>query len=545
MPITWIPSGGANRALDPNLLADNVGVDAVNVEPAAGVMRPLRGRTTVATVPTSPQRQTIYRMGRDTPNDAAYWLSWSTIVNAVRGFDKSDPTERTYFMGSGSPKWTDNTMLGSPPYPQAARELAVPAPEAAATITEATPGSGTEETRYYVHTFINELGWESAPSPVSDGFTCRPGCLLNITGLPAAPAGNYGITGRRIYRTQSGTNGNNTDFFFLREIAIGATSTTDDGRALGDALATTGWIPWPAGAHSLIALWAGMFAALSGKTLHLSEPGIPYAAPVRYDIELQSTGVTTLKWEQNLLVLTTGTPVLVRGQDPLGMTDEPLRSVWPCISKPGAVAMGDGGVWPSSEGLASTYFDRLVTENLISTENWKAMNPDTMIAGRWGRFYVCSYHDGVSRKAFMLDPKAPSGSLVFLSTGFDACDYDELADELYVLEGGNVRKFAAGAFLTASALSKKFKQPAPTTYRFAKVVADAYPLTLDVYTERVDRETQAVTQVLRATKTVTSQHVFTLPGGFSAEEWQLGLRDVTGPVKVARLAGDPRHLKGA
>lgn len=544
MPITWIPSGGANRALDPNLLPETVGVDVINAEPGAGVARPLRGRVTVATVPTSPQRQTIYRMGRDTPNDAAYWLSWSAIVNAIRGFDKTDPTERTYYTGDGTPKWTDNTIaLGTPPYPQASRELAVPAPTDAAIITEATPGSGTEETRYYVHTFINELGWESAPSPVSAGFACEPGCVLNITGLPAAPAGNYGITGRRIYRTQSGANGS-ADFFFLREVAIGTTSTTDDGRALGDALATTGWIPWPSTAHSLIALWGGMYSALSGKTLHISEPGIPYAAPVKYDIELQHTGVTTLKWEQNLLVLTTGTPVIVQGQDPLGMTDMPLRNVWPCVAKTGAVAMGDGGVWPSNEGLASTYYDKLLTDDIISPENWKAMNPSTMVAGRWGRFYVCSYDDGVSRKGFILDPKTPHTTLTFLSSGFDACDYDELAHVLYVLEGGSVRKFGTGAHLAVGLRSKKFKQTSPTSFRFAKVVADVYPITLNVYTEHVDRVTNAITQVLRATRTVQNQHVFSLPGGFRAEDWQLELQGVLGPVKAVRLVGDPKHLKG-
>lgn len=542
LPITWIPSGGANLFDDEAMLPETVGVNVVDAEPGAGVLRPLKARVTVATVPTSPQRNTIYRMGRDTPNDALYWFSWSAIVNAIRGFDKTDPTERTYYSGDGTPKWTDNTIaLGAAPYPQASRELAVPAPDTAATITEASAGSGTDETRYYVHTFVNELGWESAPSPVSAGFTCKPGCVLNITGLPAAPAGNYGITVRRIYRTQSGATGN-AEYFFLREVAIGTTSTTDDGRALGDALATVGWIVPPAAGHSLIALWSGMYGMLSGKTAHISPVGIPYAFPVRYDIELQSTGVTCLKWEQNWLILTTGAPVLVQGQDPDGMVDQQLRNVWPCASKRSAVSMGDGAVWWSNEGLASTYSDRLLTERLVKPEQWKAWNPSTAVAGRWGRFYVCSFNDG-TRRGFMIDPKNPGGGLWFLSAGFDACDYDELADQLYVLEGGNVRKFNAGSAMTATARSKVFKQTRPTSFKVAKVIATGYPVTFSLYTERVNPVTQAITRVLRFTKTVLNANAFTIPHGFSAEDWQPEVSSVH-TVKAVRLANDVRQLKG-
>src|SRR5438445_464717 len=129
-PINLTGFAGSNLAIDPRLLPESVGVYVVDAEPGMGDLRPLHDRLTVAAVPAIPQRKTIYRMGRDVPNDALYWLNWSAIVSVIRGFDGTDTTERVYFMGSGTPKWTNNVigLGGGAPYPQADRELAVPAP---------------------------------------------------------------------------------------------------------------------------------------------------------------------------------------------------------------------------------------------------------------------------------------------------------------------------------------------------------------------------------------------------------------------------------
>lgn len=542
-PINITGFAGSNQAVHPRLLREDVGVYVNDAEPGRGDLRPLRAAVTVATVPTSPQRQTIWRMGRDVPNDTQYWLSWSGIVHATRGFDAEDPTERTYFTGSGSPKWTSNAIaLGSPPYPQASRELAVPAPTMPATVALDVDGDGTESTRYYVHTFVNDIGWESAPSPVSEGVLCKGGASLTISSLPTAPAGNYGITARRIYRTQAGTN-NEAEFYFLREIPIGTTSTTDDARALGDALSTTGWLPPPEDAHGLIALWNGMFALLSGKNVHCCPPGAPYAYPVRWDIGLQDTGVATAKWGQNLLVLTTGKPVLIQGQDPEGMSDQPLAMVHPCVSARSVVSFGHGVVWASSEGLAyaGEGGQALLTEGIITERQWKDIVPNTMIAGRYGRFYVASFDDGVARRTMMIDPLNPAGGVWFATGGFDACHYDELADALYVLVGGDVRRFDAGAPLEATFESKRFRQTRPVNYSHAQVVADAYPVDLTVRAFWTNVAGGEVTHV--ENRTVTNSRAFTLKGGFMADDWQV-LVSTSNSVQAVRLATDVKDLQG-
>lgn len=544
-PITLAGFAGANLAAHPRLLPEAVGVSVVDADPGYRDLRPLRDRVTVATVPTIPQRLTLYRLGRDTPSDANYWLSWSTIVHAIRGFDGNDPTERTYFSGSGSPKWTDNVigLAGGAPYPQGARELAVPAPITQPTVTMVTQGaSGTESTNFYVETFVNDLGWESAPGPVSSGIVMKPGAIVSIGPLEAAPAGNYGINRRRLYRTQTSENGA-ASFFFLREVPIGTTTTQDDARTLGDLMATQGWLPPPATAHSLIALWGGMTCLLDGKRILFSEPNAPYAYPGKYDLATLDKPLATATWEQNLLVLTTGRPVLVGGSSPGEMDDSRLAMSQPLASVRSVVALGHGVAWASNEGLAyaGAAGQSMLTDGVLTPAQWKALVPSSMVAGRYGRFYVCSYNDGSGRKGFMFDPLRPQQGIWFLSTGFDACFYDELADVLYVLEGGNVRKFDAGAALAARFVSKRFLQTAPTNFGVAKVVASAYPVALTITARWVGPDGAQLQHV--ENRTVLNDAAFTLDSGFLADDWQIEVQS-SGSVQAVRLAADVADLKG-
>ncbi|RYD96961.1 MAG: hypothetical protein EOP50_06155 [Sphingobacteriales bacterium] len=329
-------------------------------------------------------------------------------------------------------------------------------------------------------------------------------------------------------------------------MAIGTTSTVDDARALGDVMATTGWLPPPAGAFGLIALWSSMYGILSGKTLHLSEPGAPYAYPVKYDIELRDKGVTTVAFEQNLLVLTTGRPVLVQGQDPAGMTDSRLALSQPCASASSTVSFGHGACWASKEGAAYAggAGQAILTKGLLTPAQWKSLKPETMVAGRWRGFYVVSYETGAGRKALMIDPLNPAGGIWWLSTGFDACWYDETGDEFYVLEGGNVRRFEGGdTALLATFRSKVFHQTMPMNYAYAKVVASGYPVTLKVWSEYQDPETKAISMVLRLTKAVDGPDVFTLPSGFVSEDWQIEISSEFS-VQGLRLANEPHLFRG-
>ena len=91
--ITLLSFGGQNTAIDPRGLADRLATSAVNVKPGSGSLKSWRDVGAVLdTVPAAPK--TIYRMGRDqAATPASWWLSWSTVVDVIRGFDGSDQAE--------------------------------------------------------------------------------------------------------------------------------------------------------------------------------------------------------------------------------------------------------------------------------------------------------------------------------------------------------------------------------------------------------------------------------------------------------------------
>lgn len=545
---------GAAKAPNPKLLADEMGVDSQNQKPGRGDLSPWKQPLTVATVPAS--RQTIYRFGRDTPNDANYWFSWTTVVHAVRGYNTGDTTERTYFTGSGDPKWTDNTIaLASTPYPTATRHLGVPAPTTAVTLSASGGTSANLQTLYYVYTFVTDKDEESAPSPASSPITCKTDDTITISSIPAVPTGSFTINRVRIYRTQTGDLGD-TNFFFLREIAAGVSSTTDDRRALAESLATEGWLEPPATLTNLTAMWNGMLAGINGRGVRFCEPFAPYAWPAAYEILPPDAFPVALgRWQQNLLVLTTAKPLLVVGTSPDSLDQQPLDIGEACVAPRGVVSFGHGVAWPCPDGLA--YFGdggaKMITAGLLTRDDWQAMNPSGMVASIYEGAYLGFYTDGGGvRRGFLIDPVNPRG-IFYFTTGYDGLYFDELQDALYVLNGTNIQKWDAGAaFMTATFRSKVFVTP-PTCIGAAQVIADSFPVTLKLdagpftsgeatalATASGGNLTSTGTAV-RYTVTVNDRKPVRLPSGFKATDWQVQI-DTANPVQGVVFASSMTEL---
>lgn len=527
MPVIRLSGfAGENRALHPKLLPDAVGVASRNQKPGRGDLRPWRQPLTVASVPSG--RQTIYRMGRDVANDSQYWLSWTGVVHAVCGFDAEDTTERTYYSGDGEPKVTDNTIaLASTPYPTASRPLGLPGP---ATPLLASTNSGTwegeDETYFYVYTYVNDWGWESAPSPVSLMQTRPSDATATLSGFGEPAAGGYQVNRIRIYRTETATSGA-TEFFFLREIAYGTISTTDDNRTLGEVLPTVAWVPPPADLSHLTSLWNGMLAGISGNAVRFCEAYTPYAWPIAYDVVPPNGKPVALGvFGQSLLVLTTGRPLLVAGSGPDSMDQQPLEFSQACVAARSVVSMGAGVAWASEDGLC--WFGqggaRILTAGLMTRDDWQALVPSSIVGQMYEGLYYGSYDGGSGRKGFMIDPSNPQG-LFFTDAGYAALHFDELQDQLYVLSGGSVQRWDAGEPLTCRFRSKMFTTLRPVNFACAEVVADAYPVTMRLYADGV----------LKHTQTVASREPFRLPSGYMALDWQLELEG-TAAVQTMAIA---------
>ena len=523
---------GENRRVHPSILPPNVGTISVNQKPGRGDLRAWKQPATVATAPAG--RQTIYRMGRDVATPSLYWLSWPTVVHVVRGLVADDTTERTYYTGDGVPKVTNNTLaLGAAPFPTSSRPLGLPRPTTAPAVAVqgAAPAPGATLTSYfYVYTFVNDWGWESAPSPLSVMVTKGPDQTVAITQLPdVLPAGNYNITALRVYRTQTGSSGA-TEFFFLREVAVGTTSTSDDNRQVQNQLETLDWGMPPADLSHLTALWNGMLAGISNGAVRFSETNVPYAWPPTYEVlPADSKPVALGVYGQNLVVLTNSRPVLVVGSTPDSMDSAPVEMLQACVAPRSVVSMGVGVAWASEDGLCwyGAGGPKILTEEVMSREDWRALVPSSIIGSQHEGLYFGSYDNGSGRKGFVLDPAQP-GSIYFLSTGYTAYHFDELLDQLFVLNGANVQSWDAGASMTYIFRSKRFLMPAPTNFSCAQVIADSYvegALTVRFFVDGTLRHTQAV----------TNRRGFRLPSGFVGDEWQIEVEG-TAPVQSVILA---------
>ena len=479
-------------------------------------------------------------MGRDTPSLAQFWLSWSTHVNVSRGFEREDPTERTYFTGAiGGPQWTNNlTGLSSQPYPSATRLLAVPQPTVAPTVALDTDGPSGEPRRLnYCYTWVNDIGWESAPSPPTLAPLARPGATLDLSTTESPPAGNYGITSIRWYRTQTTDAEGSAEFFFIREYAVGSSGNEDDARALGTSILptelTTMRLALPATATWLTDCWNEFAAVLVGRTVRFCEQGLIYAYPLENEYPLHDTPIAQAYIKGRLLVLTTGGAELFVGDGPGALQQLPLPLA-ACVSQRSVVAADYWCAWAAADGLWQYNTDgsvRNLVAEIMTPEQWQALVPSTMHCHYLDLgskpLIIGFYNDGAS-KGFVVDPANPKG-MYFLSQGYTAAYWDELQRRLFVLDGASLKLWDAGApFMTATWLSKINRQQAHTEAEWLELLCDA-----DV-TARVLTDDTAGGGMVEQMNRVCSTGMNRVPDGTTGREFQIELI-TQAPIKAAAL----------
>lgn len=552
---------GENRALEHTLLPDQVGTLSRNQKPGRGDLRPWNEPLPVVSG-LQPGVKTIYRMGREVASDTQYWLQWGSVVHAIHGFTSGDTTERTFYTGDGAPKQTNTLLaLASAPFPTAYRDLGVPRPASALIVSTDGSGVSTEtEIRYYVYTYVTDWGDESAPSPLSVELTLKTDDVVDISNIDPPPAGAHGINRVRVYRAQTGTSGD-AEFFFLRELPSSATDTEDDNRPLGEVLPTDGWLPPPATLTHLTAMWNGMAAAIDSLDGSVRYPIAykPYAWPVAYEtLAPNARAVALATFGQRLLILTNGRPVLVTGSSPDSLDEQPLEIAQACIAPRSAVGFGHGVVWACPDGLA--YFGdagaKLLTNGLMTREDWRAINPASIVAASYEGAYIAFYdRPGGGRGGFLIDPLAPQGFFP-LDQGYDGLFLDESRDALFVLDGTEIKKWDAGpAPMTARFRSKVFAGT-PRGYAGGRVAASSWPVQVSV--DARDLPAPAVAALvakrptiysapnattLRYTSSVTGPEPFPVPGDIVAREWQVSV-DTVNPVQSVALAASVGELGG-
>ncbi len=540
---------GANLELNPKKLGDGFGTEARNMRLGGSDLAPWNAALPVYTIPGgATQRRALYRLGRASPSDTLYWLSSINDVDYVRSLLAADTVERTYYTGESEPRVTDNVLaLSGEPYPTAFRTLGIPAPDGTISLAPLSAGTGDAQTRSYLDTFVSDRGEESAPNPNPQTITINGTGTVTLSSLAAPPAGSHGITLRRLYVSTGGE--------YRRFAQQDASLTTAvDSLARGAVLPSGGstsrpaWLTPPTDLRGLIGLWNGMIGGFTGKALRVCYPYQPHAWPLEYEKLVTDEIVATGKWLQNWLILTNSRPRLFVGSSPASLGEVPAEIEHACVAKKSVANLGHGVCWASSDGLA--YMGQgargLVTRGVIKPEQWKSrFNPSTMVGARIENYYYGSYVNPTTglREAFLLDPLNPA-SIIQLDQGAHATFYDDLQDELYLLDAGNVvKKWNAGAALTAKFVRGVKRHPYPTNPGAAQVVADTYPVNFKLYSEQRDAAGIVTGTVLRHERTVASPEPFRLPSGYIAQDFHTEVASASS-VQAVMVAEDISDLGG-
>ena len=540
----WSNFMGCNTKLHPKRLPEGVGTSAVNLRIGFADLRTWRGASTVVTTGGATPLISAYRMNRATVSDTSAWLQWTTDVDVVRSLNSNDSTEEIYYTGDGVPARTDNVIgLPAAPGPAAKRTLGIPKPTAALTATILSAGTGTDQTRVYVDLFRNNQLRPSAPG-VPVAIVCKPDATITLDNFDPVPGGYPDVTLRDIYVSVDGS-----EYRRCKQIAATATTTVDTGdrgevMESGGSTGKPAWEMPPVGLKGLIELYNGMLGGFTGKQFAVCEPGKPWAWPVEYQDTVFDDIVGTGKWAQNWVLLTTSTPVLLRG-GPLLFDKQPVGFYQACVSKRSVVSMGNGVCWASPRGLCfiGDGGARVLTEDILSQEQWQALVPSSITGARLeGGLYYGAYNDGTA-KAFLLNPADPRG-IIFLTQGARGVFFDPISDRLYLQDVGNIiRRWndPGAALLMGTFKTETKRHPQPTNPGFAMIVADQpVSVAFKLYAAVLQADLTTV-WTLMFSRTVTSGEPFSLPSGYMAQDFQVEVQ-TTGPVQGVLLAEDVSDL---
>jgi len=463
---------GERPKLDPRHLPNEFAQVASGCHFYNGNLSPLK-KTLLTGDTVLPDAKTIFRYLNE------HWFAWNIDVDAVNSPIANDPWQRVYYTGDGLPKVTNNAIFNGPSMPAASYRLGVQAPETPVigVVTEAPTEEvdpNDDEDRYYTHTFVTEQGEEGAPGEASQKieilYPLEEGTLVTLAFSP--PNVNVSnITHRRIYRTSTG--GGVADYLLVAEIPIAQAEFVDniDSAALGASLETYDYEMPPEDMFGLISMANGILAGFTGNTVCFSKAYLPYAWPTDYQMTTEHKIVARIAIGNSVAVLTEGYPYIFSGVTPESMSGRKLESNQACVSKRSAVIASGRLIYASPDGLVALNGDSavVITEKMITKEQWKAFQPETIEAYFQEGRYLAFYGVGLN-KCFVFDPLT-GDFRNFSETAY--CGFNNLVDDsLYLSEGGNIKKWEANSEVMQFVWRSKEYRFSDKNLSFVRVIAD-------------------------------------------------------------------------
>ena len=368
MKIDITSFGGVIPKIGKHLLPESNGTIAENCRLGSGMIRPLSNMRNDHVIPEG--MLSMYRW-------KGQWIHYPDFRQYVPGLVFGE-TQRLYMSteDGGLENWISQE--------RGAVKLGCPEPTAKPVVELSGDAVSdvTMSSRVYVYTCVNELGEESAPSPVSDVVDWQ-GQTVNISGLSTPSAVGYAtITHKRVYRLAVGNE--SSGYLYVAQIPSSATTYTDSvsDAELGEALPSNGWHAPDSDLKGLVSIAGGAYAAYHGNEVRCSVPQYPYAWPndYAYSVEYDIVGLAS---SGSLLFIFTDGPVYYMSTDDLGST-APVRmeGLYPCMSSRSIVQVTGGAVFAANDGLyfvGSGYSSPTrISAEFYSPDEWQALNPSSM-----------------------------------------------------------------------------------------------------------------------------------------------------------------------
>lgn len=418
-----------------------------------------------------------------------FWFAWDHDVDVIRSPIAQDPYSRIYYTDGEYPKVTNADIgLVGDNLPSAWYRLGVPAPETAIGISAVTPPGETDddptndETRYYCETYVTAYGEEGPPGPTSaDVEITTPGSSVTLS-LSGPPAGNNNVTRRRIYRTVTTTS--DAEFMEVAELDITARSFVDSYSSdeLTATLETEDYLMPPDNMVGLCTMNNGISVGFAGNEILFSMPYLPYAWPDAYKLSTYDNIVAIASVDTAVIAGTEGVPVVFSGITPSNISDKPVQLNQACLSKRSMVSMLGFVLYAGPAGIIKVTAagqGAVATADVMTREQWQALNPSTIRAWSVGGDYIGLYDydadgDGVydTVRAFIYDPN--NNDIRRLTNTFDAAYADPQSDRLYVCKGEEL--WISQSTQTPIAMrwrSKVFHVPQGTSYSVCRVMSPA------------------------------------------------------------------------
>ena len=548
---------GLNEKIAPRLLPEDVAQNAENVfldrGRIEGLPQDVNDSSEPSSHPASHIDGTTKTIFKATDNE---WFTFSDDVDVIKSPIKEDAFSRFYFTGvsgsSGFPRMVDasNGISGSGPYPVTSYRLGLPTPPAFTTgpsvdNTTAADGAATSS-RAYVYTEITTFGEEGPPSVVTaaDIVDASDGATVTLA-LPAATSGVYTIAKRRIYRADL-----NGIFRFVKDVSgtsAGNTTEAVKDSSLGEEIESADNLAPPDDVTAnhpdgpmlgITTMPNGITAGFSGNTLLFSEAFLPHSYPLANQLTTKEDIVGIVSIASGLLVTTKGKPLIAGGTDPSAMSLVEIDANLPNSNKRSLVDMGEYALYASPDGLvvASNSGVSLITQQIFTRDQWQDYYPENIEAYEYEGKYLGFTWDGSNsstKKGFIFDPRGQKNAFVNLDFYATAGFNDRENDELYLVIGGTLKKFArSSSARTYTWKSKEFYSNLPISPGVAKVSAESYnSLTFKLYADGS----------LKHTQTVTSNDLFRLPGGYKAKAFHIILEG-TDPINEVCVYESPREI---